>query len=265
MKKLALAALLASTFASTAVFATSFGFIHSLKSPLSSSDNNKATRFNSIDSSGSMDIIIKPTPSHAHAYYTIQEPRNADTGVYGHIQNHTLYLRQAGDLSNQHAQVTIYMNQLDNLDATDSVNVDATNISSTNLTITSNTTGHINLDGMINLDSLYVTGPSHINIKWVHGNNVNITSKANSHINLAGDVGTLRVKLDKNSFLNAKYLRTKNTWISTKDRAQAEILASSSIQAYPQNSSNIYYYKTPQQINRINSDSGDTLQLGWNN
>ena len=73
----------------------------------------------------------------------------------------------------------------------------------------------------------------------------------------------VRAKLKNHSFLDARYLRTGHTWIKTDDYAQAKVIASASVQSYPQNYSNVYYYKTPGLINRVNSNSGNTLQLGW--
>ena len=58
-------------------------------------------------------------------------------------------------------------------------------------------------------------------------------------------------------------ITTRQSLIKTQDYAQAKVMASASVQSYPENYSNVYYYKTPGLINRVNSNSGNTLQLGW--
>jgi hypothetical protein len=219
----------------------------------------QAPRFNSIDASGNLTVSIVPNKHSSAEYFSVREPAKSHARVNARIRNHTLYLSQASP-----ATVTIYMNDLNNLTVYGNSGVSAKNIRSNGLDLIANTSGKITLNGTIKLNKISASGLSKINLKWVSGNNIALFSNADSHINLAGEVGTIRAKLAGHSFLNAKYLRSQHAWIRTRNFAQAEVISAHSLQAYPSDSSNIYYYKTPKLLNPINSQAGNTLQLGWN-
>ncbi|PHQ79186.1 MAG: hypothetical protein COB66_07375 [Coxiella sp. (in: Bacteria)] len=216
-------------------------------------------RFSSIDSMGNLNITIKPVTRSSHVSYSIKQPGT----VYAHIRNHILYLRQTDGAKNA-ADVTLHMNRLDNLSVYGNANITANNIKSNALSINTTSNGNIMLNGMMTLNNLFVAGNGNVSLRWVNGADISIYSKGNSHITIAGNVGKMLAKLSGHSFLNAKYLRTKQTWIKTTNFAQAQILSSATVQAYAHDQSNVYYYKTPQLINRIDRNAGNTLQLGWN-
>lgn len=219
---------------------------HSLKQPL----------FSNIDATGKLNIAIVPVSSSTHEYYSINDTKD----VNARVRHHTLYLHQSGG---KPAQVTIHMNTLNQVNLYGDSSLTANHIRSHGLSLHTNTRGNVVLNGMITVKELAVSGPSHVTMKWVNGDNIALYGANHAHINLAGNVGTVRAKLAGHSFLNAKNLRAHHTWIITRNFAQAEVLSTESIQAYPQGNSNIYYYKTPQLLNSTNVAAGNTLQLGW--
>jgi hypothetical protein len=225
--------------------------------------SSKKALFSNIDGSGNLKISVVPIKTSTREFFSVREPAKSTSKVYAHIRNHTLYLRQSGGSQNKPAVVTIHMNNLNHLGLYGNSSLAAKNLNSDGFSLTTNTTGTIDINGMIKLNEVSVTGPSKVNLAWVKGNDIVLYSKGHSRINIAGEVGTVRAKLSGHSFLNAKYLRAQHTWIKTINFAQAEVLSSTSLQAYPDDKSNIYYYKTPKLLNPVNSQSGNTLQLGW--
>ena len=220
--------------------------------------------FTDIDSIGNINITIKPAAIASHTAFSIDEPKTEKNRIYARVRNHTLYLRQAG-AQDTPMSVTVYMHQLNHLNVFGTGSVTATNLKSKALTINTNTTGKIKLNGMMALSNLYVSGKSNVTLKWVTGNDLAIYGQNHSHITIAGNINCIRANLRGHSILNAKYLRAKTVWIKTAGQAQAQVLAINSIQAYPQDKSNIYYYKSPKLMNNVYKASGNTLQLAWNN
>lgn len=218
-------------------------------------------RFVNIDAAGNVHVDIVPSKS-GRAFYSIHEPAGSENQVYSHLRNHTLYLRQTG-IDNGRAEVIIHMNRLESLNAFNGATIDGKNVRSNGLSLYAESNCVVNLSGMIDLNRLYASGNSRVKLGWVSGDNAAIYGKNHSDITLAGDIETVRTVLKNHTRLNAEYLRTNNTWIQTRDYAQAKVLALDGLQSYPDNTSNVFYYKTPQVVNRINSQSGNTLQLGW--
>lgn len=239
----------------------------SLPMPMSTSKSSATSlqptaSFTRIDSIGNFNITISPINSSSQNSFIIKAPFGNNTEVYAAVKNGTLFLRQSPDYPNP-VNVTVYMNNLTALNIFGGSTVFGNRIHASWLEINANTTGTITLNGSIMLRGVDIAGPTQLNLAWVYGNSVDIYGEDTSHLNISGNINTVRIKLDNQSFLDARYLRTQHTWIKTEDYAQAQVLASGSVQSYPENYSNVYYYKTPTVINRVNTDSGNTLQLGW--
>ncbi len=222
----------------------------------------KQPLFSNIDGSGNMNITIVGMGSSPREYFTVAQPAKSHDRLIAKVRQHTLYLRQVG-ASSKPAQVTIHMNDIDQLNLSGHAKLTAAHLQSRGLCLTTHTQSEANLKGLFTLNTVFASGSSKINIQWVSGTNVALYSTDNSRISIAGEVGTVRAKLAGHSFLNAKYLRSQHSWIKTQNFAQAEVISSRSLQAYPSDRSNIYYYKTPALLNPMNSDAGNTLQLGW--
>ncbi len=219
-------------------------------------------RFTGINASGHLSITIVPVKNSSAVSFSVQDLQHGQAPVIAEIRQHMLYLRQIG-YSTRATAVTVYMHDINELDVFGRTELKTQHLNSSGLNLRVDTAGIINLDGLITLKQLSVSGNSKINLRWVRGNNVTLYSHGHSRINIAGNIGILRAKLFGHSFLNARYLRTQQTWIKTRDFAQAQVIASDALQAYPTDHSNIYYYKSPNLLNPINSAAGNTLQLGW--
>lgn len=218
--------------------------------------------FTQIDSIGHFNITIKPITSSSQNSFVITSPLANNAQVYAVINNGALFLRQSPEYPNP-INVTVYMNKLTALNVFGDTNVFGDRVRGSSLRINANTNGDITLNGSIMLREADIAGATQLNLSWVYGNAADLYEFDNAYMNISGNIDTVRAKLRNHSFLDARYLRTRHTWIKTNDYAQAKVIASASVQSYPQNYSNIYYYKTPGLINRVNSNSGNTLQLGW--
>ena len=218
--------------------------------------------FNQIDSNGNFNITIKPITSYSQNSFVINTPFGNNTQVYAVVTNGTLFLRQSPNYPTP-INITVYMNNLTALSAFGGTNVFGNRIRASYLVINANTTGVITLNGSIQLREATIAGPTQLNLAWVYGNTIDLYEHGTAYMNISGRVNMARIKLHNQSYLNARYLRTNHTWIQTKDYSQAQVIAASSVQAYPEDLSNVYYYKTPVVINRVNNQSGNTLQLGW--
>lgn len=215
-----------------------------------------SSSLSAINAAGNFNISILPANS---SHYTIAKHAN----VNAYIRHHTLYLRSH---TPKLTKVTVYTNAIDRLTVNGNTSITANALQSHGLILAANTRGKITLNGTaLKLNKISASGLSNISLKWATGKNIALFATGNSRIALAGNVGTVRAKLAGHSFLNAKYLRAQHTWLKTRNFAQAEVISSNSLQAYPSDSSNIYYYKTPKLLNPMNSQSGNTLQLGWDN
>ena len=218
--------------------------------------------FNQIDSNGNFNITIKPIANYSQNSFVINTPLSNTAEVYAVVTNGTLFLRQSPNYPTP-INITVYMNRLTALSAFGGTNVFGNRIRASYLVINANTNGTITLNGSIQLREATIAGPTQLNLSWVYGNTIELYENDTAYMNISGNVNMARIKMFNQSYLNARYLRTNHTWIQTKNFAQAQVIAANSVQAYPENLSNVYYYKTPVVINRINSQSGNTLQLGW--
>lgn len=219
---------------------------------------NTPSVFDGINAHGHLNITIVPLKNDAKPYYTIKH----NHGVEAQIHHHTLYLSQS---SSKTSDVVVHMNQLNNLRFYGQGTITANHIYSYGLNLSANAIGRIKLNGMINANKIAVSGPTQVSIKWLQGNNISLYAGRHAHLFLAGEIGTMRAQLSGHSFMNARYLRSQHLWLVTRGFAQAQVLPLASLQAYPQDKSNIYYYKTPQLLNSTNQLAGNTLQLGWDN
>ncbi len=178
------------------------------------------------------------------------------------VKGDTLYL-QAPESSSP-TPVTVGIKQLNQLIVDRQASVTGNQITSPALSIDANTTGTIQLFGMVNLTRLLSTGSGIIQIQWIDSSQLRLDASGFSKIQLAGVANFVEMRLKDDSQFQGQYLRIGQISIQTKDNSQAKLLVTDSLRAFAYNNSNIYYFKRPASITEFTADSANIIQLGWN-
>lgn len=215
----------------------------------------------SLHITGDVSVTIKGLRSGDRSPSKIQQIDRKQ--VSSSIKNHVLYLRALAPnrVGQPTPTVTVQMHQLDRLEVYGRSTVIGKNISSPALKIRSDNNKLIQLDGKMNSVSINNYGPGDIKLRWVSGKTVTVYS-VGGLVELAGTADQFRVKLRNHAVVDAQYLRAKSVLAQTKDFAIAKVMPLESLRAFASGFSNIYFYKSPENLSRYSIQSGNILQLG---
>ncbi len=231
----------------------------SLPSPQITKMPEKLADFNAISIRGPVKVLIEQIPEPGDNFF--QMPAKQHSPVSVKIKNNTLYIE--ADESRQTTQVNVGLYQLNQLMIDGEASVNSHHLISSSLSIDANTSGTIDLSGMITLDRLLTSGKGLIRIQWINSPRLRIDASSNSQIELAGVAGSVEMRLRDQSEFQGQYLRIDRIFVQTKDSSNAKLLVNDSLRAFAYDHSNIYYYKRPAELTEFTAGSGNILQLGW--
>lgn len=216
--------------------------------------------FNIISVRGAIEVDIEQVPESEPNFFLIKGEQKTPVSVS--VRDNTLYLQ--GEESGQPTPVTVGLHQLSHLMVDGSASIRSRNLTTSNpLSIDANTTGAIELSGMINLDRILSANKGPIRIQWIDSPRLRIDGSGNSQIQLAGVANTVEMRLRDESQFQGQYLRIDRIFVQTKDYSVAKLLVNDSLRAFAYDHSNIYYYKRPDELTEFTAGSGNILQLGW--
>lgn len=171
------------------------------------------------------------------------------------------------EIYNEPIQVTVWANNLNYFGCAGDDEVDVKNLRPHYGGISIGMSGSCGmiLHGVVNLRKVQYSSSGRLDVRWVDSNRVTIHGDGIGHIRLAGTTNILNVQLSQVTNLDARYLRAHEVFVRTDDAASAYVTAIDNLSAFAGDYSNIYYFKTPQNITRYSWGYGNVLQMSyWN-
>lgn len=161
-----------------------------------------------------------------------------------------------------HAMPTVVLGirQLNHLIAHGHVFVSGENLATEALRIESDSSGQLNLLGMMHLRSIDNTGRGLLSLSWVDGDNVDIRSTA-GQISLAGTAHFVTMDVSGPAVLNAGYFRVNTAFVKARDHALVNMQPVANMQAFARDAAQIYYFKAPSYKTRASRQSGNIFQV----
>jgi hypothetical protein len=230
-----------------------------LPSPQATKPEQKLPDFTVISVRGPIKLTIEQAGENQGNSFQIQENQSSPLSV--NVKENTLYLK--ADESSQNTSAIVKVSQLHQLIVDEGASVVSNRLNTTSLSIDANTSGAIDLMGMINLDRILSSGTGTIHIQWVDSPRLRIDGTDKSKITLAGVAGSVELRLKDQSQFEGQYLRIDDIFAQTRDYSTAKLMVNNSLRGFAYDHSNIYYYKRPAEITEYTSGSGNILQLQW--
>lgn len=230
-----------------------------LPPPQASQQAQQLPDFTTISVRGPIKLIIIPTAPGQQNSFQINGEQRSPISI--NVSEDTLYLK--ADESAKMTSATVAVSQLNHLIVDGAATVSSNHLNSNSLSIDANTSGSIDLMGMVNLDRILSTGSGDIHIQWVDSSRLRIDGSNKSKFHLAGVAGTVELRLKDESQFEGQYLRIDDIFIQTRDYSVAKLLVNNSLRGFAYDHSNIYYYKRPAEMTEYTSGSGNILQLQW--
>ena len=178
-------------------------------------------------------------------------------GVNASVKGDTLYLSSASNVP----IIRLNSGNLKVVKVMGNAYVGANNFNTRSLGIIASGAGSITLQGRIGLTTINQMGSGKVDVKWIDSSKLVVGSDSRGPIYLAGVVKQLEVKLRDQSYLEARYLRAETAEVLATNRSQAHVVAIKTLNAYADESSNVYYHNHPQQINEVSKDSGNVFLM----
>jgi Putative auto-transporter adhesin, head GIN domain len=219
----------------------------------------KLVDFKTISVRGPIKLMLEQSTAEAGNFLQIVGEQQSPVSVS--VKNDTLYLQ--AEPSDQPSTVRVGVHQLYQLIVDGGASVSGQPLNSTSLSIDANTSGNIELRGMINLDRILSAGSGLVSVQWIDSPQLRVDGSDHSQIQLAGVAGAVEMRLRDESLFQGQYLRIDRIFVQTKDFSTAKLLVNDSLRAFAYDQSNIYYYKRPAQMTEFTAGSGNILQLGW--
>jgi Putative auto-transporter adhesin, head GIN domain len=232
-----------------------------LPSPQATRMPQKLAEFTAISVRGPVKLTLEQTPEDQQNFFQITGEQRSPVSVS--VKNGTLYIQAPEDDPSQISTARVGITRLNQLMVDGGASVISKKFTSSSLSIDANTTGSIELLGMVTLDRLLSSGSGPIHIQWIDSPRLRIDGSNKSQIELAGVAGAVEMRLRDESQFQGKYLRIDQVFIQTKDFSTAKLLVNDSLRAFAYDHSNIYYYKRPAELTEFTAGSGNILQLGW--
>lgn len=205
---------------------------------------------------GNVQVIFRPQ-SQGPDYQVIEssDPQHVSVTLdhhQVHIKTHHVH----------HAMPTLVLGikRLNHLIAHGHVFVSGEGLATEGLRIESDSSGQINLLGMMPLRSIDNRGRGVLRLSWVEGDNVDIRSTA-GQISLAGTAHFVTMDLSGAAILNAGYLRVDTAFVKAKNHALVNMQPVSNMQAFARDAAQIYYFKAPSYQTRESRQSGNIFQV----
>lgn len=230
-----------------------------LPSPQATRPLQKLADFTTVSVRGPIKLLIEPAQTGQGNSLQIVGEQSSPVSV--NVSDGSLYLKAEEAAKMTEAKLVIA--QLNHLIVDGNATVISHNLNSTSLSIDADTSGSIDLMGMINLDRILNSGSGNIHVQWVDSPRLRIDIRDKGKVTLAGVAGTVELRLKDQSQFEGQYLRIDDIFVQTRDYSVAKLLVNNSLRGFAYDHSNIYYYKRPAEITEYTSGSGNILQLQW--
>ena len=230
-----------------------------LPSPQATKMPEKLVDFNGISVRGPVTVSLEQSAADTQNFFQLTGEQQSPVSVT--VKDSTLYIQ--ADESARPTTVRVGVTQLNRLMVDGNASIISRQFTSSSLSIDANTSGSIELLGMITLDRILSSGSGPIHIQWIDSPRLRIDGSGKSHIQLAGVAGAVEMRLRDQSQFQGQYLRIDQIFIQTKDFSSAKLLVNNSLRAFAYDHSSIYYYKRPAELTEFTAQSGNILQLGW--
>lgn len=216
----------------------------------------KLAAFDGVEVSQSINVTMIGGQKH-HVVELLGKPE-AIAQVLATVDHGILKLTSADAKGN--VRVRMLINTLNRLTLSDTSQVAGTNIHSKGLVIRDSSSGKLRLRGIFPVKQIDQSGNGEIDLQWLNSQEIVVDLRDKAKLRLAGVASELYAKLSDQAELDAIGLRTKHLWVRTQQIAVARVLPVDSLKAFANDQSNIFYYKTPGQLQRDTSESGNVLQ-----
>ncbi len=230
-----------------------------LPTPQATSLPQKLADFSTISVRGPIHLTLEQTTDGSQNFFQFQSKPGGPVSFS--VKNGTLYVEAEADHPVTNAKVGV--SQLNQLMVDGNAAVTSKSLNSSSLSIDANTSGDIELFGMVTLERILSAGTGSIHIQWVDSPRLRIDGSNHSKIQLAGVAGSVEMRLRDESQFSSQYLRIDQIVVQTKDYSTAKLFVNKSLRAFAYDHSNIYYYKKPDELTEFTAGSGNILQLGW--
>lgn len=110
----------------------------------------------------------------------------------------------------------------------------AKDIESLSLSLEIKTSGHVMIEGIMNLNHLNVVDSSNVQIYWVNSHLLDVNVEKGD-ILLAGRVNFLTMKGHKQSYIDASGLIAKKSWLSAVEDAKVSVFPTDELYVYTKN------------------------------
>lgn len=202
----------------------------------------KLAPFTRINASDNIRLGIKGTDK-------AQNVRIFGNQVIASVHNDTLFLMASPDQEDIHKlplNIKVRTPALHDIQLFGNATVLAEKLHNHDLTINDNSTGDIELVGVLGVRHINQYRGGTIKAHWLKSPDLTLFSNSGT-VQLAGVVTHLRIKLDGDANLKARNLRADDIWISTKDHAKASITPLDDLQAFATADSEILYHHRAEQ------------------
>lgn len=230
-----------------------------IPSPQATKSSQKLPDFTTISVRGPIKLMIEQPAQGQSNSFRIKGEQHSPISV--NVSENTLYLK--ADESAKSTSAKVEVAELNHLIVDGGAAVSSSHLNTTSLSIDANTSGPIDLMGMVNLDRILSSGSGDIHIQWVNSSRLRIDGSSKSKFTLAGVAGSVELRLKDESQFEGQYLRIDDIFVQTRDYSTAKLLVNNSLRGFAYDHSNIYYYKRPSEITEYTSGSGNILQLQW--
>lgn len=230
-----------------------------LPSPQVTQIPQKLGVFTGISVRGPIQLVLEQTNDSQENFLQFVEGQHSPTSFS--VKNDILYLQ--ADNTTAPTLIKVGVAELHQLMVDDGASVKSSQLTSSSLSIDANTSGSIELLGMITLEQVLSSGSGAIHVQWVDSPSLRVEGSGHSLIQLAGIAGSVEMRLRDSSQFQGQYLRIDQIFVQTKDYSSAKLLVNNSLRAFAYDHSNVYYYKKPAELTEFTAGSGNILQLGW--
>lgn len=180
------------------------------------------------------------------------------------VDNGVLYIHNTGQKGNlEPLEVEVNVKSLNALFLDGNVHVEGDHITSAGMIINDNSSNSVTLNGKMHLNWLNVQNSGNIDISWVDSDLLLMNGSGSGAIRLAGIAQQMRARLNHQQRYAGQYLRVKDLMVETQQYSAASVFAIDTLEAFAYGHSNIYYFHTPNSLNRLTQQSANVLQADW--
>ncbi|MDF1795086.1 MAG: DUF2807 domain-containing protein [Coxiellaceae bacterium] len=238
--------------------------------PASRDQTFQLSPFYAIVANGNIDLFIHGSKAYQsvtlqnyHDYVNRGKKNKQEVPVLW-VDNGVLYIDNENWMNKgETMHIDVNVKDLNGLFVTGNILVVGDHIISNGMAIDDDSTRNVNLDGKMTVNWLNSRGSGNIDIGWIQSHHMQMLGTGSGMIRLAGVVHDMRVRLYNKQQYAGQYLRTNNLMVATREHADASVFANNTLETFAYDWSNIFYYTTPNSLNRMTVQSGNVMQADW--